>query len=417
MSYIAAAMSRAGRPSVTPYLAVTVGHLTIDVFNSMGPVLVAFLRQPLALTAAQVGLAVGAYQFLAGVTQPPFGFLADRIGSRWLGPLSLLWTVSFVALAVYAADATRSYWTFLALFAVGALGSGAFHPQGTMHASRAIAGRAATTTAVFFLCGQVGLAAGPALSGTLLERVGPAGIYMLAVCALPTVALMAAGLRGTSAAGGDGHESSTSAAWSGAAVKIAILLAVIFTCRGWTTIGTGAFLPVIFEQAGFSPTYYGIATGLFWLGAGISGVVAGHLADRFGRRPVVAVSTLLGGLLLIPLPVAGGAWAFVVALATGALLGAAHSILIVMAQALLPVRQGLASGLALGYLFGIGAVASIVIGVLADRWGLVAVIQGGAALGVAASLLTVLLPGSRDREQPQDLEAAPEAVPAASFRR
>ena len=72
-----------------PYLAVAVGHSAIDVFNSMGPVLLAFLRTPLALSNAEVGLAVGAYQFLAGATQPPFGWLADRIGSRFMGPLSV----------------------------------------------------------------------------------------------------------------------------------------------------------------------------------------------------------------------------------------------------------------------------------------------------------------------------------------
>lgn len=399
--------------SVTPYLAVTVGHLTIDVFNSMGPVLVAFLRQPMSLTTAQVGLAVGTYQFLGGVTQPPFGFLADRIGSRWLGPLSVLWTVCFVALAVYVADTTGSYTGFLSLFALAALGSGAFHPQGTMHASSAIAGRAATTTAIFFLCGQIGLAGGPAISGALLERVGPAGIYVLTLFTLPTLALMTVGLRSTAPSPhGAPREAVRDSGTLRGTAKSAALLVAIFSCRGWLMIGTGAFLPVIFELAGFGPTSYGIATGLFWLGAGLSGVAAGHLADRLGRRPVVAVSTLVGGLLLVPLPAVSGAMTFVVALGAGAFLGAAHSILIVLAQALLPVRRGLASGLALGYLFGIGAVASLMIGVLADRWGLVPVIQAGALLGLVSSALTLLLPPSRSAEPEDGFETTPEALPA-----
>ena len=400
--------------TATPFLAVTVGHLTIDVFNSMGPVLVAFLRQPMSLSAGQVGLAVGAYQFLGGVTQPPFGFLADRIGSRWLGPLSVLWTVTFVGLAVYAAETTGHYWTFLGFFSLAALGSGAFHPQGTMHASQAVAGRAATTTAVFFLCGQIGLAGGPAITGTLLERVGPRGIYWLTLFSLPTLALMAVGLRSSGptrlSEQADGRDAAEIGSGS---PKIVALLTVVFTCRGWMMIGTGAFLPVIFQQAGFRPTLYGIATGLFWLGAGISGVAAGHLADRWGRRPVVATTTLIGGLLLVPLPVVAGAWAFVLALGAGAFLGAAHSILIVMAQGLLPVRRGLASGLALGYLFGIGAVASVIIGLLADIWGLIPVIQGGALLGLLAAGLTVLLPPSRSTAPSDELSPAAHAVPAA----
>ena len=115
---------------------MTLGHFGIDVFNSMGPVLVAFLRAPLALSASQVGLAVGLHQFLAGATQPFFGWLTDRVGSRVIGPLSVGWTIGFLCLALIGAE-LAGYGLFLLLLAVAALGSGAFHPQGTMHAATA----------------------------------------------------------------------------------------------------------------------------------------------------------------------------------------------------------------------------------------------------------------------------------------
>lgn len=403
------------RIGASPFVAVTVGHLAIDVFNSMGPVLVAFLRLPLGLSAAQVGLAVGSYQFLAGATQPPFGWLVDRIGSRWIGPVSLAWVVGFVALALFLGLSSGSYGAFLAVFALAALGSGAFHPQGTLHAAGTTARRTATATAVFFLCGQLGLAGGPALSGYLLERIGPGGIYGLALLSLPVVALMAVGLRESS--GHALHHDPSSPPHgeraAGGGPSAVVLLAIIFTCRGWIMIGTASFLPMVFQNAGWAPTQYGIATGLFWLGAGIAGVVAGRVADTAGRRPVVALTTLAGSVLLVFLPVAAGRWTFLVAVLTGALIGAAHSILIVMAQALLPVRRGLASGLALGYLFGVGAVASVLIGVLADLWVLERVLQSGAALGLLAALLTIFLPPSRGRATPRELEPVAEALPAA----
>jgi FSR family fosmidomycin resistance protein-like MFS transporter len=87
--------------------------------------------------------------------------------------------------------------------------------------------------------------------------------------------------------------------------------------------------------------------------------------------------------------------------------------LIVMAQAFLPVRQGLASGLALGYLFGAGALSSFAIGVLADSWGLARVIQGGAAVGLLAAVLTAFLPPSRPRVPSDAVAAAAGTVPAA----
>jgi MFS transporter, FSR family, fosmidomycin resistance protein len=410
-------------PRIGPFLAVTAGHFAIDIWNSMGPVLVAFLRAPLGLSGAEVGLAVGSYQFLAGVTQPAFGWLADRMGSRVMGPASVAWTIGLVTLALAVAVRTASYGLFLALFALAALGSGAFHPQGVMHSSRAAAAsRTATATAIFFLCGQVGLAGGPVLSGFLLERSGPRGIYALALITVPVAALMAIGLRGTTGTPIDPAPAADAATRSGGAARgvageryttrrgvafVVALLAVIFTCRGWVTIGTAAFLPALFEAAGWSPSEYGIVTGLYWLGAGVSGVVAGRVADRWGRRPVVATTTFAGACLLVALPIARGSWAFAVALLAGALMGSAHSILIVMAQAYLPVRQGLASGLALGYLFGAGALSSVAIGLLADTWGLAPVIQGGAAIGVLAAVLTAFLPSSRSQAASGAAAAAP----------
>ena len=381
-----------------PYLAVTVGHSAIDVFNSMGPVLLAFLRTPLALSNAEVGLAVGAYQFLAGATQPPFGWLADRIGSRWMGPLSVAWAVGLMTVAFYLANRTSSYVLFLAVFSLAALGSGAFHPQGVMHAARSSSGSSETTTAMFFLCGQLGLTFGPAIAGVLLARVGPPGIYGLALLVVPVVVLMTWGLRHTSRREVivRHHAPEREGPRGKFQPKVVTLLVLIYSCRGWAIIGTASLLPVLFSEMGFDSTGYGILTGLFWLGGAITGVLAGGWAQRVGRRPVVASTTAVGSLLLLVLPISGGWSTFPLALLTGASLGAAHSILIVMAQALLPVRQGLASGLALGYFFGIGAVASVVIGLFADAWSLAPVIQCGAFFGGAAALLTVFLPRSTD---------------------
>lgn len=397
-----------------PYLAVTAGHLGIDVFNSMGSVLAAYLVAPLSLTAAQVGLAVGVYQFLAGATQPGFGWLADRIGSRWMGPLSVAWAVGGVAGAFWVANTSRRFDLFLLIFAVAALGSGAFHPQGTLHSGRAPGRRSESSTAIFFLCGQLGLTAGPAIAGLLLAWVGPPGIYGLALAELPLVIFMFWGLRATSHREHLDHHAQ--AERSGVprpfSARAIALLVAIYSLRGWAIIGTASLLPLMFQEAGFGSTGYGVLTGLFWLGGAITGVLAAGWAARFGRRTVMATTTALGALLLIVLPMSTGWVTFFLAVATGACLGAAHSILIVVAQALLPVRQGLAGGLALGYFFGIGALASFAIGALADIWSLAPVIQWGAAPGILAAILIMALPSSGPYRESDDEVVAPDEMEA-----
>ncbi|MEW5957767.1 MAG: MFS transporter [Chloroflexota bacterium] len=386
------------------YLAVTLGHFTIDVFNNMGSVLVTFFSVPMMLSASQIGLAVGTYQMVASVSQPVFGWLADKIGSRWLGPLSVAWTVGFLTVAIWLAQISNSFILFMVPFSVAALGSGAFHPQGTMHAATSITGRAATATAVFFLFGQGGLAAGPALGGFILDRLGPIGIYGLTALTIPflifmTLAMAEARVEETAAfPGAPGHRPALkeSVRW-GAIVWLALLIGL----RSWAFLGTVAFLPKIFQNMGWTATSYGLITGTFWLASGIAGVAAGNVADRWGRRQVVSTTLLAGSIVLFFLPLNSGWLAFPLAIVSGGLLGASHSIIVVIAQAILPGRRAFASGVTLGYIFGTGAFAAWGIGPLADTWSLVPVIQAGAGIGVLAALLALLLPATREAPQSQ----------------
>ena len=180
------------------FVAVTVGHLVIDVFNSMGTVLVTVLSSSLALNNAQIGQATGAYSLLAAITQPLFGWLADKIGTRWLGPVSITWTISFITLAVFAAQTTHNFLLFLIPFSLAALGSGAFHPQAAMHSTTAVMHQAALGTGLFFLFGQSGLAGGPFLGGLIMDNVGISGFYVLAALPIPFILFMVYAMRHTS---------------------------------------------------------------------------------------------------------------------------------------------------------------------------------------------------------------------------
>jgi FSR family fosmidomycin resistance protein-like MFS transporter len=185
------------------------------------------------------------------------------------------------------------------------------------------------------------------------------------------------------------------------------LLALITGLRSWVFLGTVNFIPKMFLDMGWSATDQGALVAVYWLASGVTGVIGGNLADRWGRRQVVFVTLLLGSLPVYFLPLNDNWLAFALAIISGGLLGASHSILIVIAQALVPGRAAFASGVSLGYLFAAGAVAAWIIGSLADVWGLGLVIQAGAAVGLLAALLAFFLPSTRETSQPQ-----PERVPA-----
>jgi len=386
------------------FLAVLLGHFVLDIFNSSGPVVVTFLSVPMALSAAQIGLTLGTYQLTSALAQPLFGWLADKIGSRWLGPGSVAWTIGFLTLSIYVALQTNDFVLFMVFYIIASFGSSAFHPLGIKHAAHEAANRAAMGTAIFFLFGQSGLATGPILAGFILENVGPIGIYLWALATIPPLIFMLYAMRH---AYGELPLLHQDPSFSADHVKktirwgAIILLAVLVGLRSWTVIGTVSFLPKMFQDMGWSPTAYGSITGTYWMSSAIFGVLAGHWADRLGRRQIVFVTLGIGSISLYFLPLNSGWFAFPLAIMSGGLLGASHSILVVMAQSLLPGGDAFASGVTLGYLFGVGAIAAWGIGTLADVWGLNLVIQASSGLTLTAALLALFLPATRDILQPQ----------------
>jgi len=383
------------------FLAVATGHLVVDVMNSAFPVILASLALQLGLSNAQLGLAATVYVVGSSLTQPLFGHVADRRNSRHLAVGGVLWMGGVFWLAALL----PGYAALLCLLLAG-VGSAAYHPQGVINARRASGHLVASGTSLFFLFGQVGLGIGPALAGLLLATTSlPTALMVLGTPAL-LVALWLATLPAFSHHGGSRPASTTAPAPLRLAWPILLAFLALLALRFWPTAATQTFLPKLMGERGLGADWYGLVLAGFMAGSAVGGVLGGISADRWSAK-----GTLVTTLALAPLPL----WLYlqlpldhplVLALmvVAGGLLGAQHSILVIMAQAMLPHRMGLASGLVLGYMFTAGALGSLATGVLADRLGLERVLEALPLVIVGALLCALVLPRRRL------LEAAAEPV-------
>lgn len=433
-------------PRTKLFWSVGLGHFINDMFMSMGPVILAFLSVTmLPMSNTQIGLTVSASQFLGAICQPGFGFLADRNGGRILSAGGVMWTVGFMMLALVAAQ-TGYFWLMFIPFVTMALGSGAFHPAGSMHAAESDPMRVASNVAYFFLMGQIGLAAGPAVAGYLLDAANAGAsahqmlvlgvfgadyvesfrwygtlnpLFLLSVLAFPVVAWMFlivpnslsyASSRRAASAG----KPAAVFSWDALPYKAFAILGLMVALRSLAQPGSVTFIPVLFQQKGWSPAEYGAITSAFWLASGAAGVFFGNLADRFDRRAVMAGSLILSAPPFFMLPLADGALAFGIAIIAGGLSGGSHSIIVVLAQELIPGAKGFASGAILGFIFGTGALGSVLIGVLSDVIGLGTTFQLVAGAIVIASGLALLLPARKPPATAPEIAAPPSVEPARS---
>src|SRR5216110_135522 len=162
-------------------LTLMLGHFTVDSYVGVIPVLYPLLIGRFHLSLATVGLVSLAYGGMAAISQPLFGLLADRFGTRFTG-LALAWTAVTFAVVGFV----NSFPLLLALALASGLGSGAFHPLGALDVRELLpAWRRSLGMSVYVTAGTVGVAAGP-LIGILL--FGAFGIHGTGWLVLPGLA-------------------------------------------------------------------------------------------------------------------------------------------------------------------------------------------------------------------------------------
>jgi FSR family fosmidomycin resistance protein-like MFS transporter len=417
--------------------AVSLGHTANDMFMSLRSVLLVFISAyMMPMTGGQIGLAVSAVELSGALSQPFFGLLADRTGGRLLGSIGVAWTVSFMLLAMLTVTLGGSYWMMVIPLALAGLGSGAFHPVGSMHAVDAEPQRAARNAAFFFLFGQLGLGLGPALAGLLLDRahtnynsffgpaLGPAfprlfieqgsvvPLFVLALIALPAALLMALTIPNRAAYFARKPRTSVQSNVPRAALNkraFAIFGAAV-ALRSLSAISVITFTSLIFQLKGWTPAQYGLLVSVFWVASGLSGMVFGALGDRYDSRRVVMLSLLVAAPFIFLLPDLTGVFAFVAMIIIGAM-GGSHSLVVVLAQNMLPGRRGFASGAILGFIFASGALGNLVMGSLIDSLGPATTYQIVAGVTVVGGMLWLLLPNPR-RPRPLPADPAPQDVVA-----
>jgi len=128
---------------------------------------------------------------------------------------------------------------------------------------------------------------------------------------------------------------------------------------------------------------------------------------------VIFASMTLGAVFSLLMLHTGGWMYALVALAAGIMMNIPHSVLIIMAQQLLPQRKGMIGGAVLGLMFASGAAMAGVASWIADWVGLSVVLSVIALLPVGAGLCALMLPSTRGAEKGVVDPAQGAAAPAA----
>lgn len=392
---------------------VTGAHAINEFYSVALPPILPLLVNDFSISYGEAGALLTIFFVMYSIFQVPAGLLADRIGQRWLLAAGMVTLSAGILLAAAAQD----YWTLVLAQALAGIGGSTYHPTGMSLISDLETDETeGKAMGIHGLGGVIGTALAPAFIG------GLAALFdwrlALTLGAVVGIAYTAAFLflfrdlettGDTTTVESDGGGPSTAPTetpgrvgnWrsrlaSHVTVPLEWWVLVLFLANLVIASEIGAVRTFIttylIEYAGMTAV---VANAIFFVmlvGAGISSIVGGTLADLVDRR-VLGVTTMTGSMIAIgatpvipAVPLALFGWFFLIGLMLWAAVPAMNALISQYSQEEFS-----------GSLFGVmltaaslgGAGGPLLFGVVAEQFGLGAafpIVGGVCAVAVAAFL-------------------------------
>ncbi len=379
---------------------LSIAHIVNDANQSAIPAMIPWLISHRGLNLATAATLVLAMNLSSSVVQPFFGHWSDRRSMPWIIPAALVLACTGTA-AIGLVHSLPMMW--LAALIAG-IGTAAFHPESSRFANFFAGAKRATGVSIFTLGGYLGFAVGPILTTPLILHFGLEGTAFLAIpgVVLATILLFSQQhFHATRARANRAVNARPSMPddWRafGALVAVVVL-------RSTTFFAGVTFLPIFaISVAHASKTGGSIVLAAMLLVGSLGTMWGGRLADRFGRRRIIAISmvgTLVGAAALAWVGTFAPSITLVVLAASffGLSVGLSAGVIVVLGQEYLPNRIGVASGVTLGLAVTIGGLAQPLFGAIGDRFGSVPIFESVAIFALLALAGTIFLP--RKRLQP-----------------
>lgn len=344
-------------------------HAANDAFSNILPVFLPTLQARFGLGEAVLAAFVALISFSSNVLQPVAGAVADRWGRRRAAAAGLVvGSVLMSLLPVVPGVAAL----FLVL-AIGGLGSALFHPAATSMA-RSVAGRRkGLAIGLFGSGGPAGSAIMPVVALWLLRSYGPGAIPWLSLVGVAFgVALWILVPRQERP---ERHQRPK-------LIDLDLLRGPVGILAGVGILRAVAYISFLNAMPLFLVNVRGLAPdagalgwtlAVYQIAAAAGLITAGALEPRLGRLPIVVGAMLAAfPLLVATLFLPPGSVAFYLAVAAAGLAtNAPIPLLVVSAQDLAPHAVATASGMLMGFTWGVAGVAYVGFGALQQAVGLV----------------------------------------------
>lgn len=355
-------------------VALSLMHCMNDSLQAVISASYPVLKDSLALSFGQIGIITLVYQMAASVFQPFVGFFYDKYPSPWSLPIGMAFTMAGLVLLGFS---TTLHWVLVSVFLVG-IGSSTFHPEASRLTSYASGGKRGLAQSLFQVGGNFGGSLGPLMVALMVAPYGMRNISFFAILAFIAILVMMPVSMWyrrrlqymRQSAGKAPVHARLPLPMRQTVFSIAILLVLIFSKYVYMASLTSYYTFYLMEKFHVSVQQSQVYLFVFLIATAIGTMIGGPLGDRIGRKYVIWMSILGTAPFALLMPYVSLHWTVIASFFVGLILSSAFPAILVYAQELLPYKLGLISGLFFGFAFGIGGIASAVLGQMADHHGI-----------------------------------------------
>ncbi len=368
-------------------ISVAFAHFVHDIYTSFLPPLLPLIIQKLGLSMARAGLLYTVLQ-LPSLLNPFLGVLADRVSIRYFVIFAPLITAMVMSLIGFA----PSYGVLIVLLLTAGISASLFHVPAPVMIKRLSGRRVGLGMSFFMTGGELSRTVAPLLAVGAISLWGLEGFYKVVFAGVLATGWLLIKVRDIPAPVEAPALRSLSGTWKQMRGLLLPLIGIL-CARAFMHGSLAAFLPTFLEQTSGSLWLGGLGLTILE-GSGVAGILlSGPMSDRFGRRRLLFHALIVAPIVLFLFLFFEGPVRFLFLALTGLTVFSTTPVMLAMVQEhAAEASPAAANGLFMMFSFLARSGVVILVGWLADLFGLEAAYIIAATAGLTAIPLIRFLP-------------------------
>ncbi len=347
--------------------SISFAHLLNDLIQAVIPSVYPILKENYHLSFTQIGLITFAFQLTASIFQPFVGYYTDKKPKPFSQIYGMLFSASGIILLSYA---DSFYWIVASVMLIGT-GSAIFHPESARVSYLASGGKRGLAQSIFQVGGNFGTALGPLLVALIVVPNSQRYILwfiLAAVIGLAIITKIAFWYQNHLSFSSKKVETIRYHTLSRNKVKLAIgvLLIITFSKFFYSASLSSYYTFYVIDKFHLTIQQAQYHMFIYLFAYAFGTILGGPLGDKIGRKYVIWFSVFGATPFALLLPYVNLFWTDVLMIIIGIIISSAFPAMLVYAQELVPKKLGMISGLFYGFAFGMAALGSALLGILAD---------------------------------------------------